>query len=175
VKAATILVGAAPMTEDEVEQMIGLNVQAHTLARAGDLEGLRALIEPYHAAMSADPLASLRSVMAEAPEEDQRIMNDPSWQQGMERATKEAMRQGPDGWMDEGLAISLPWSDIDLHAVTTSLTWWHAPGDKNCPISAAQRLVAALPDARLNVWEGGGHLTSYLREPEVLDELLSRG
>jgi pimeloyl-ACP methyl ester carboxylesterase len=175
VKAATILVGAAPMNEDEVDQMIGLNVQAHKLARAGDLDGLRELMTPYHAAMSEDPLASLRGIMAEAPEEDQRVMNDPGWQRGMEKATKEAMRPGLEGWMDEGLAISLPWDDIDMSGVTTSLTWWHAPGDRNCPISAAQRLVDSLPDARLNVWEGGGHLTTYLREPEVLDELLSRG
>jgi pimeloyl-ACP methyl ester carboxylesterase len=175
VKAATILVGGAPMNEDEIEQMIGLNVQSYKLARAGDLDALRKLMAPYHEAMSTDPLASLRGVMAEAPEEDQRIMQDPDWQRGMERATKEAMRQGPEGWMDEGLAISLPWDDIDLSAVRTSITWWHAPGDKNCPLSAAQRLVDQLPDAHLNGWEGGGHLTSYLREAEVLDELLARG
>lgn len=175
VRAATVLVGAAPMNEDEVGQMIGLNVQAHRLVQADDRAGLLELMRPYHAAMREDPLASLRGVMAEAPEEDQRVMSDPGWQAGMERATKEAMAQSPDGWADEAFAIDRPWTDIDLSAVTTSITWWHAPGDKNCPMSAAQRLVESLPDARLNVWEGGGHLTSYLREAEVLDELLARG
>ena len=175
VVAATVLVGIAPMTDDEAAQMIGVNAQAHLLCQAGDVEGLREFLTPYHAAMLDDPLASLRAVMAEAPEADQRVMRNPGWQASIERATKEAMRQGVDGWLDEALAIDGPWTDIDVSAVRTSVTWWHAPEDKNCPISAARRLVDALPDARLNVWEGGGHLTTYLREAEVLDELLSRG
>jgi pimeloyl-ACP methyl ester carboxylesterase len=46
--------------------------------------------------------------------------------------------------------------------------------DRNAPLSAARRLVDRLPDARLVVWDDGGHLTGYREEAEILDELLAR-
>ena len=59
--------------------------------------------------------------------------------------------------------------------MTTSLTWYHAQGDRNCPLSAARRLVGRLPDARLVEWpEEGGHLYGFHHEGELLDELLAR-
>src|SRR5947199_2968579 len=45
VRAATVLVGASPLDDDEIDTMIDLNVQASRLARAGDVEALRALEE----------------------------------------------------------------------------------------------------------------------------------
>jgi pimeloyl-ACP methyl ester carboxylesterase len=39
VRAMTVLVGAAPCTDDEAGQMIGLNADAHRLVHKGDVEG----------------------------------------------------------------------------------------------------------------------------------------
>jgi pimeloyl-ACP methyl ester carboxylesterase len=47
-------------------------------------------------------------------------------------------------------------------------------GDRNCPLSAAERLVARLPDARLHVWTDADHLAAYRKQGEILDELLGR-
>jgi pimeloyl-ACP methyl ester carboxylesterase len=175
VRAATIMVGAAPVEDDEIDQMIELNTRAQRLARAGDVEGLRALLSPLRDAWVIDPLAGIRQALATAPASDQEVMADPKWQQGFERATREAFAQGVDGWLDETLALTGPWSDIDLSAVRCTVAWYHGPHDKNAPLSAAQRLVAKLPTARLTIWENAGHLETYHREAEVLDELLSRG
>ena len=46
VRAATILVGAAPLEENEIDSMIPLNQQSHRLCRAGDREGEAALLGP---------------------------------------------------------------------------------------------------------------------------------
>jgi pimeloyl-ACP methyl ester carboxylesterase len=54
------------------------------------------------------------------------------------------------------------------------VTWWHGEDDRNVPLSAAKRLIARLPDGRLNIWKDAGHLTPYLHEPAILDELLVR-
>jgi pimeloyl-ACP methyl ester carboxylesterase len=174
-RAATIEVGTAPMTPEEVAQMLEVNREAHALITAGDRSGLRALTLPVWEAMTADPIAGLQAVMAEAPEEDQQIMADPIWQATMARGIAEALAPGVEGWLDEDWALDHPWDDIDLSAITTSITWWHGDADRNCPLSAAQRLVGALPTATLHVRPGGGHLGSYRREPEILDELLARG
>ena len=176
VRAMTILVGAAPIRDDEVDRMIGANAEAFRLVKRGDLDGLRALLEPLHRASIEDPNAAIRDIMDRAPEADRAVMADPRWQAGNEIATREALRQGPEGWMDEAIAMIQPWDDIDLSAVKTSVTWWHAPSDANAPMSAALRLVESLPNARMEWFgENEGHMAHYHREGEILDELLARG
>jgi pimeloyl-ACP methyl ester carboxylesterase len=174
VSAATILAGAAPMTDAEAEDELPLNRQARMLALEHDMNALRALLSPLRDAIVEDPLATFRDIMATAPPEDLAIMSDPVWQDGFVRAAREALVQGVDGWADESMAIITRWDDIELGAVRTSLLWRHAPADRNAPVSAARRLVDALPNARFEEWDGGGHLVAYHREGEILDELLSR-
>jgi len=176
VRAMTVLVGAAPCTADEAGQMIGLNARAHGLVRTGDVEGLRRLLEPIRAAMLEDPIGVFRAVMDRAPAADRAVMADPRWQAELIVASKEALRQGVDGWVDEAVALASPWEDVDVAAVQTSVTWWHAPGDANAPLSAARRVVGQLPNARLITFsDNEGHLAGYHREGEILDELLARG
>jgi pimeloyl-ACP methyl ester carboxylesterase len=176
VRAASNLVGTAPLEPDEVEQMIGLNAAAHGHATAGDRAGLEALLGPVREQLLADPLGAFREVMDTAPEADKAVMADPLWQEGFTRSLRESLGQGLDGWVDECLALNGPWDDVDVEGVRTSLTWYHAAGDRNCPISAARRLVDRLPDARFVEWPSdAGHFHGFHLEGAVLDELLARG
>jgi hypothetical protein len=102
-------------------------------------------------------------------------MSDPQWQAELAIAVREALRPGLDGWIDEAIALDSPWDDIELAAVRTSVTWWHAPRDANAPLTAAARLVEQLSNARLvRFGEEEGHMAAYRREGEILDELLAR-
>ena len=176
VRAMTVLVGAAPCTSEEAGQLIGPNAEAHGLVQKGDVEGLRRLVEPIRTAMLDDPIAVIRAVMDRAPAADRAVIADPQWQAEFVVASKEALRQGVDGWADEGFALDSPWDDVDVAAVRTSVTWWHAPADANAPLPAARRLVGDLPNARLITFsENEGHLAGYHRQGEILDELLARG
>ena len=176
VRAMTVLVGAAPCTAGEAGQMIGLNADGHGLARKGDVAGLRRLLDPLRAAMLGDPVAVFRAVMDRAPAADRAVMADPQWQAELAVASKEALRQGADGWVDEAFALHSPWDDVDVAAVQASVTWWHAPKDANAPLSAARRVVGQLPNARLIAFgDNEGHLAGYHRQGEILDELLARG
>jgi pimeloyl-ACP methyl ester carboxylesterase len=173
VTAASIMVGAAPLDAIEAAEQIDLNALEYRLYQAGDLAEIWRMTEEVRTEVLADPMGAFRSIMASAPAADRAIIEDPAWQQGFVTGITEALRQGAGGWYDEDLAELGPW-DIDLAAVQTDVTWWHADGDRNAPLSAARRLVGQLPRARLHVWQDAGHLTAYQREPEVLDELLAR-
>jgi pimeloyl-ACP methyl ester carboxylesterase len=81
VRAMTVLVGAAPPTEDEIAGMIGVNAEGHHLVRNGDLEGLRRLLDPIRTATIEDPTAAFRAVMDRAPDADRSVMADPSGKQ----------------------------------------------------------------------------------------------
>jgi pimeloyl-ACP methyl ester carboxylesterase len=172
--AATIVVGGAPLEPAEAEQMIDLNVLEYRLIHEGRLDELWQLTCDTRDEILSDPLAGFRAAMATSTAVDREIIEDPGWQQGFLVSIVEALGQGPGGWYDEGLAIERPWG-IDFGAITTDITWWHGDGDRNAPLSAARRVVEALPNARLNVWPDAGHLTPYRHEPEILDELLARG
>lgn len=77
--------------------------------------------------MLDDPIEVFRAVMDRAPAADRAVMADPQRQAEFAVASKEALRQGVDGWVDEAFALHSPWDDVDLAAVATSVTWWHAP------------------------------------------------
>jgi pimeloyl-ACP methyl ester carboxylesterase len=176
VKAATVVVGAAPLTEDELGGLIAVNAESHRLIRAGDLDGFRRLLERLRASLLEDPIRGLRAAMDKAPEADRAVMGDPDWQATHALATREALRAGVDGWFDEGIALERAWSEIDLSAIGTSLTWWLADSDANVPLSAAQRLLERIPDARPVLFgPEEGHFAPYHREADILDELLARG
>jgi pimeloyl-ACP methyl ester carboxylesterase len=112
--------------------------------------------------------------METAPAADHEIMRDPAWQSAFARNIKEALRPGVDGWLDGSFALDGDWSDFDTTKAGRNITWWHSDDDRNCPLSAAERLIARLPDARLHVWIDAGHLAAYRKEGEILDELLGR-
>jgi pimeloyl-ACP methyl ester carboxylesterase len=176
VRAMTVVVGAAPTTEEEEEREVGLNRAGRKLLRAGDVAGYRALLAEARHALLADPIAAFQQTMDNAPEADRAVMADPTWQESLKLSIVEALREGVDGWVDEGLAISGDWNDVDLAAVRTSLTWWHAGADANAPLSAARRLLERIPQAQLQrLGADEGHMAAFHREGEILDELLSRG
>lgn len=176
IAAATVLVGAAPLTPAEVEGMIPLNQQVWRLVQAEDRAGVVGVLTPLREAVLGDPLAAFRGIMEHAPADDQAVMSDPAWQAAHTRAMREALGAGVDGWADEGMAVMGDWSEIAPEAITTSITWQHAAADANCPQSAARRLVERLPNAHFIAWpDDVGHLYGYRHEGEILDELLARG
>jgi pimeloyl-ACP methyl ester carboxylesterase len=170
----TIVVGAAPIDDDEANQLIGLNAEGYRLAKAGDREGMTQLLTPVRESMLADPLGSFRTAMETAPALDQEIMNDPAWQESLVRGTTEALRVGVEGWIDESMLMFAGWPDIDLATIGTSITWWHGDHDRNAPLTAVERLLTRLRNARLIVWRDAGHLMPHRQEAEILDELLER-
>ncbi|HUV48530.1 MAG TPA: alpha/beta hydrolase [Actinomycetes bacterium] len=175
VKAMTIVVGVAPCIDDEVAGMIPINQEGYRLVQAGDRPGAASLLWGIRDELLADPLGGIRRVMEHAPAADQQVMSNPRWQEGHVAQLNEALAQGVQGWADEIFANWRPWMDFNLSDVTTSVTWWHAASDANCPLSAAERLVAQLPNARLvRFGDDEGHLAAYHREAEILDELFTR-
>lgn len=174
VVAATIISGMAPLDEDDLATLLPINLEAHQLATAGDFDAAVAFASGHRDALLADPVAGLRAIMATAPAADKAVLANRRWQRAHAQATREALRQGPEGWVDEGFAMTRRFGEIDLVSIRATLTWWHAGGDRNTPFAAAKRLVGEMPTAHLNEVDSSGHLWAYEREGELMDELLSR-
>jgi len=172
VRAATVLVGAAPLEEEDLGRLIELNRQGWYAAHES-WGSVFELLAPNREKILADPLAGFRAIMDAAPEKDKAVMADPAWQRVFLEDVTEALRPGAEGWADEAMALILPW-DFDPADVGCSLTWWHGAHDANAPIAATRRLLSRMGPVELRVWEDAGHLEAYHRHDEILSELLAR-
>lgn len=172
VRAASVVVGAAPLDENDLAQMIGLNRSGWYAAREG-WQAMFSLLAPVRDDLLRDPLARFRAIMDAAPDTDRAVMEDAAWQRVMIEDTREALRPGAEGWADESIAVLGPW-DFEPSLVQCSLTWWHGDQDANAPIAATRRLISGMTDVVLRVWSSVGHLEGYRRHDEILAELLAR-
>ena len=174
VRAVTVVVGAAPLDEEDLSGLIQLNRDGWYAAREGGWDAVYAILAPLREEILADPLAGFRATMAAAPASDKAVMDDPDWQRVLIEDATEALRPGAEGWADEGMLFYLPW-DFDPHNVNCSVTWWHGEHDANSPLSAVRRLLDGLGEVELRVWSDAGHLEAYRRHDEIVGELLGRG
>ena len=172
VQAATVVVGATQLEEEDVAGLIQINRDAWYAAREGWL-ALHDLLAPMREEVLKDPLAGFKAVMEAAPPSDKAVMEDPDWQRVLVESVTEAFRPGVEGWVDEGMALTLDW-DFDVADVRCSVTWWHGDNDANAPIAPVRRLIEGMHAVDLRVWTNAGHLEPYHRYGEILDELLSR-
>jgi pimeloyl-ACP methyl ester carboxylesterase len=172
VRAASVVVGAAPLEEEDLGGLIPINRDGWYAAREG-WQAMYDLLAPYREQVLADPLAGFKAVMETAPPTDKAVMEDPAWQRVLVEDITEAFRPGAEGWADEGMALTTDW-DFDVTDVRCSVTWWHGENDANAPIAAVRRLLSAMGAVDLRVWADAGHLESYHRHDEILGELLAR-
>lgn len=170
--AVTVVVGAAPLDEQDVAGLIEINRAGWYAAREGWQE-MHDLLAPMRESVVADPLAGFRALMESAPPSDKAVMEDPDWQRVLVESVTEAFRPGPEGWVDESMAISVDW-DFDVADVSCSTTWWHGDHDANAPLAPVRRLIERMDGVDLRVWEDAGHLEPFRRYEEILGELLSR-
>jgi pimeloyl-ACP methyl ester carboxylesterase len=171
ISAATVVAGAAPLTDADLPLLNSVNAEAERRFRDGGWQALFPLLCEIRDEVLADPLADVRAAISDAPPEDRAVMIDPVFQQTLSQDRTEALRPGAEGWCDDCLAMD-DW-DFTLDEVRVHVVWYHSRRDSSAPLPAAQRLVDRLPSADLRLWEGG-HLEPFHRQEEVMRDLLAR-
>ncbi|HJW90690.1 MAG TPA: alpha/beta hydrolase [Anaerolineales bacterium] len=107
------------------------------------------------------------NAMAALPEPDRRAMADTEKQQGFLKMLQEATRQGPRGaWKDTLLLIS-PW-DFRPQDISLPVQLWHGEADTNAPPAMARFVAAAIPDSRLQLYPGEGHLSLFVKHAKEI-------
>jgi pimeloyl-ACP methyl ester carboxylesterase len=71
-------------------------------------------------------------------------------------AIQEAIRPGPDGWLDDGIAAFRPWG-FELSDIRAPVAIWHGQDDKLVAIDHGHRLLAGIPNAEPFLVDGLGH------------------
>jgi pimeloyl-ACP methyl ester carboxylesterase len=103
---------------------------------------------------------------------DRTQWNDPGHPQAMLADMREALKSGPWGGAWDNVAWIGAW-DVDPTTVRCPVLLWYGSEDRMAPPEHARWLDENLPDARLVMWEGEGHLLAFTHLAEMLRELLT--
>jgi pimeloyl-ACP methyl ester carboxylesterase len=82
----------------------------------------------------------------------------------------EAGRQGGRGIVDDYRAISKPWT-FNPEDVQVPTQFWHGDKDEYVPLRVSEELAARVPNAKLHVRPGSGHLIALSHYEEIVSGL----
>ena len=170
ISAVSVVVGAAPLVQAEIERLVGVNAEGYDAAQKG-WQALYDYLVPIRERLLGD--AGMQGVLHDAPPTDRAIMESPTWQRLSRENLAEALCQGVEGWADESLVLNGSW-DFDPREVKSTVTWWHSEDDKNAPLSAARRVAAQLHRLDMRIWHGEGHFAALVHDREIVQELIDR-
>jgi pimeloyl-ACP methyl ester carboxylesterase len=105
-----------------------------------------------------------RKMIESWPKEDAKFFSDPSWLKLMYESMAEGFRQGQDGVKavyQEHKLFMKPWSESISMFPKGKIYIWHGTEDTTCRVENAYRLIEAVPNARLKIFEGKGHCVMF--------------
>ncbi len=102
---------------------------------------------------------------------DRTQWKDPSHAQALLADMREALKSGVWGCAWDNVAWIGAW-DVDPTTVQCPVLLWYGSEDRMATPEHARWLDANLPDAKLMMWEGEGHLLPFAHLAEMLRELL---
>ena len=114
------------------------------------------------------PKAAVKSFAKELPGPDAELLAHLDSPKATMAMFVEAFANGPRGVVDDYRAIAQPWH-VDLGAISAPVTIFHGDVDPMVPLSHAQALAHAIPNSKLIVWPGAGHLGTLEHVDEILN------
>lgn len=175
--AVATLAGVAPYAESQgtLEWMAGMgqdNLDEFGASLAGE-DPLRGYLEPQVAVLrNVRPHQIVDAMSSLLPEVDRSHLAG-EFGDFLAQEIRESLSVSPDGWVDDDLAFVEPWG-FDLASIAVPVTVWQGSEDLMVPFAHGEWLAAHVPDARVRLLEGDGHLSIVVgRAGEIVDDLLS--
>jgi pimeloyl-ACP methyl ester carboxylesterase len=85
----------------------------------------------------------------------------------------EAVRQGAGGLVEDLRTVMRPWG-ADLASIAVPTTVWQGDRDRSIPAGWGEVLASSIPEARLRLRPGEGHLLIAANLKAILEDLLGR-
>lgn len=170
VRRTAVLVGLAPAGATGLDWFGGMteaNVRDYGTAEHDEVvlaEQLRLRAERT----IDDPGSLLALLVEQMTEADRRVVAGVPIRRQLTDAYAEALRRGPDGWIDDVLALRADWG-ISLAEIRMPVRLWHGADDNFAPASHTRWLAGRIPGAQLHVQ----HRSAHFGAVEVLPEMLA--
>ena len=173
-RGAASVAGVAPYHAEGLDFLAGMgpeNVEEFSFAIQGS-EALTPFLEKEAAALrdvtGEQVAAALGGLISGA---DASVITG-DFADTLAAAFRGAVREGIAGWHDDDLAFAAEWG-VSLDAMAGRVAIWQGDQDKMVPFAHGQWLAAHIPDARVHLEPGAGHLTMTVTMiGDILDDLL---
>jgi pimeloyl-ACP methyl ester carboxylesterase len=152
--------------------MTDANIQVFAAADADPL-GLADSIRAKADRTVRDPESLLTALEQVMTEHDRRVVEDVMMRRLLAESYREALREGPHGWIDDVLALRSNWG-FHLHDIPNPVRLWHGREDNFAPVSHARWLASHIAHAEIVVQAGAAHFGAVEILPEMLTWLIGR-
>jgi pimeloyl-ACP methyl ester carboxylesterase len=173
VSAVGVISGAGPFQEipGALERLSGGDAEGAALSASDPDAAATAFAGTFADLAAVSDEAQLLSTFEPAlSERDQRVLANPPITAALLRDFQEAFLQGSLGGGWDNVSWVGAW-DFTLDAVQCPVLLWYGDEDLMAPPSFGNWLAAHLPNARLTMRQGYGHLAAIEHLPEMLNEL----
>jgi pimeloyl-ACP methyl ester carboxylesterase len=168
--AALVSLAPAEATDlDWYRNMAGSNVRAYRSARE-DRPQLVESIRVRADRVRRDPSHLIDQLRGEMTDSDARVIDDPQIHLLMLSNYRDALAQGPYGWIDDVLAIRRGWG-FDLRDISGPVRLWHGAHDRFAPASHTRWLADRIRGATVEVESGAAHFDALPIVPRMLEWL----
>jgi pimeloyl-ACP methyl ester carboxylesterase len=172
-KNVAVLVGLAPHDADGLEWFDGMtesNVHDYETASLNDEDAVIADLTRRAEEIREDPETLLKTLMEEMSDPDKRIALDAGIRRRLLETYGEALKHGPDGWIDDVLAFRSPWG-FSLSEIKVPVRLWHGEADVFSPPQHSRWMAERIPNAKIEVQAGAAHFAAMEVLPRLLKQL----
>ncbi|WP_433047359.1 alpha/beta fold hydrolase [Dactylosporangium sp. CS-033363] len=178
VTSVAVLVSFAPADSPDLDWYSGMNADnVRGFGRdARDTAAVKAEITHRAELATKDPRQLMLHLEQQMTAMDRQVVSQFGLRRTILDAYREALRNGPYGWIDDVLALGQSWK-FDLGAIDTTLTdvlIWHGKHDTFAPVDHARWLAGAIRGAVFEEQRDAAHFDAMEALPLVLVRL-SRG
>jgi pimeloyl-ACP methyl ester carboxylesterase len=151
---------------DWFDGMTESNIRDFAAADADPLGLVERIREQADRAMR-EPESLMRALEAEMTAPDRRVVSDVAIRRLITATYREALRDGPHGWIDDVLALRRDWG-FELASIDVPVRLWHGKEDNFAPASHTEWLARRIRRAEIMVQAGAAHFAAVEILPETL-------
>ncbi len=175
VHAAVVVSGAARMDWPEAAENLPRQLRLFwTIARRAPFLLPAFLLVMVKALDTASPERTLSQQKKTMPPSDYAVLSQPGHQEAFVATLKASMAQGTRGATWE-LRLHVDDWGLGLDRIGIPLHFFHGDQDPQAPLPALRRLVSSLPTARLVVYPGDAHLSTFANHIDEIAAALTGG
>jgi len=168
VRGAAVLCGAGPADADEaLKTMTPLNRLAFSIGRYTPWPLWRLLVWYFYRMGHENPAYLFERGAKDRPRADTEVLNGPGVLELNYASQSEALRQGTRGFALEARLIVCPWG-FRLEDIHVPVHVWHGTDDVDTPVAMGKAVAARIPDSRLTICPGEGHMLLFPHWEEIL-------
>jgi pimeloyl-ACP methyl ester carboxylesterase len=121
-----------------------------------------------------DPAHLLRQLRKEMPPADLHVVEDVAIERLLLETYAAALGDGPDGWVDDMLALRADWG-FRLEHIDVPVLLWHGADDRFSPVGHTRWLAERIPGAQMEVQPGAAHFAAIQVMPRIIRWLIGAG